>query len=166
MAMPSNMRLFANVVAFSLLQCGSQASHVSIRSLGPPSQLVVDCEVQTVMVRRSVDEQHTKYHKCMTFPEEEKDGAEEMVYALPEWIQEEYQDQFNSYPKSYMRIHGAHAERGAHTSDWRGDRRTSQQVTISSEDKIVVDDYDGVAVEVSATPFDSLQEHRTLATSS
>lgn len=71
----------------------------------------VDCEVRTV-VAQGIGQTHSILHRCMTYSDEEADGAEDMVYDLPDWLLTKYAERLESAaPTMYLRIHGGKIDR-------------------------------------------------------
>lgn len=108
-------------------------------------QSSVDCEVLTVLGQAS-HQIHSVQHRCMTYSDEETDGAHDMVYDLPHWLLTKYADRLEtSEPTVYLRIHGGRIDRG--------------------NDMIVA--RESAKVEMSDVPFHwSSHQHRKLAPSS
>lgn len=120
---------------------------------GPPSQEdVVDCEVRTVIVDHE-DQPHSATYKCITHPDEEPDGSEDMVYDLPDWVTTKFRSALESQSTNYIRIQGAHLLR-IPLNNLRSEnlRSVPSTITILPESQLVADENKSV-VEFSAGPF-------------
>lgn len=79
-------------------------------------QQLVDCQVATVIISHS-DEDGTEssavQYKCISYADEESDGAHDMVYDLPDWFVNKYHNTLESDPTySYLRIYNGSLSRG------------------------------------------------------
>ena len=129
------------------------------RALQP--EAFVDCEVLTV-IANGPDGTHSVLHRCVSYSDEEADGAEGMVYDLPEWLLTEYAAQFEAHPTTYLRIHGGRIARTSTEFVSQSNLRSgsSGSGALLPDDKIIADE--GTLVEVSDAPF-RWSERRHLA---
>lgn len=81
-------------------------------------QELIDCQVGTVIISHSGEdgtESSTVQYKCISYAEEESDGAHDMVYDLPDWFVNKYHNTLESDPTySYLRIYNGSLSRGEH----------------------------------------------------
>jgi hypothetical protein len=110
----------------------------------------IDCEVRTIIVKNA-EQTHLSQYKCITYSDEETDGAEDMVYDLPGWLLEKHANYFESKPISYLRIHGGQISRTSIDATTNNGMRSRSSSTLTEDDSIIASE--SSIVEFSDLPF-------------
>jgi hypothetical protein len=122
----------------------------------------IDCEVCTIIVKNA-EQSHSSQYKCITYADEEADGAEDMVYDLPGWLLAKHASYFESKPTSYLRIHGGQISR-ASADKSATNRMQSRSSSNFTEDDSIIASKNSI-VEFSDNPFRPSSNRRKLAPS-
>lgn len=115
---------------------------------GDETQHVIDCEVRTIFEDDVINGDSVSY-ECATYANE---GAEDMVYSLPNWLLAQYSAEFQSRATSYLQISSGQIVRVSPQTGSLANLRSVQPNDNDSDsgDRVVINR--DAAITISDTP--------------